>query len=79
MTLLRCRSIFSNGKTNNIELDNFDNYVPNISNIELDFNANVTISKKNKKKAKQVESEEESTDEDIEIIEAFLAKKFTRG
>ena len=62
------------GRLTTFELDNFDNYVLNTGNIESYSNAKLTLGKKNKKKAKKVESEKESTNEDIEIIEAFCKR-----
>ena len=62
------------GRLTTFELDNFDKFVPNSSHIESDYKEKLTLNKKNRKKAKQVESEEDSTNEDIEIFEALLAK-----
>ena len=67
------------GRLTTFELDNFDNYVPNSSNIEFAFNAKLSLGKKGKKKIKQEESEEESSEEDLEIFEAYLSRKFRKG
>jgi hypothetical protein len=67
------------GRLTSFELDNFDNYVPSSSNIESSFNAKLSLGKKGKKKIKQEESEDESSEEDLEIVEAYLARKFRKG
>ena len=65
------------------ELDNFDNYVPASKNIESTFEAKLSLKEKGKKiKKNQNDSEEEieeSLDSDLEVVEAFLAKKYSRN
>ena len=65
------------------ELDNFDNYVPSSKNIESKFEAKISLKEKDKKiKDSQSESEEESkesSDGDLEVVEALLARKYSRG
>ena len=65
------------------ELDNFDNYVPASKNIESAFEAKLSLKEKGKKKKEsQSESEDESdqnSDSDLEVIEALLARKYSRG
>ena len=65
------------------ELDNFDNYVPASKKIESAFEAKLSLKEKvNKSKANQSRSEEETeeiSDSDLEIVEALLAKKYSKG
>ena len=64
------------------ELDNYENYVPTSKNIESAFEAKLSLKKGKKIKDIQSESEEESeesSDSDLEVIEALLAKKYSRG
>ena len=60
-----------------------DNYVPISKNIESAFEAKISLKEKSKKsKENQSGSEEEtkeSTDSDLEIVEALLAKKYSKG
>ena len=64
------------------ELDNFDNYVPSSKSIESTFEAKLSLKEKgNKVKEIQSDSEkesEESSGSDLEIVEALLAKKYSR-
>ena len=65
------------------ELDNFDNYVPTSKNIEFAFEDKISLKEKGKKiKDNQLESEDEngkSSDSDLEVVEALLAKKYSRS
>ena len=48
-----------------IELDNFDNYSPNLGNIKSVFKAKLTLGRKvENSKGKQIDSEEEDDTED---------------
>ena len=71
------------GRLTAFELDNFDNYVPVSQNIELAFEAKVSLKEKGKKiKNIQLDSEdelEESSNSDLEVVEALLAKKYSRS
>ena len=71
------------GRLAAFELDNFDNYVPASKNIESTFEAKLSLKEKSKKvKEIQSDSEEESketSDSDLEIVEALLAKKYSRN
>ena len=64
------------------ELDNFDSYVPASKNIESTFEAKLSLKEKGKKiKNIQSDSEEEleeSSDNDLEVVEALLANKYLR-
>ena len=69
------------GRLTAFELDNFDNYVPASKNMESTFEAKLSLKEKSKKKL-QSESEDESdlsSDSDLEVIEALLARKYSRG
>lgn len=63
------------------ELDNFDNYVPNSSNFESTFQDKISLKKKvAKSKSKKYDSEDEDCfDDDLEVIEAFLPRRFPKG
>ena len=65
------------------ELDNYDNYVPSSKGIKSTFEAQLSLKKKGKKfKANQSKSEEEtkeSSDSDLEVVEALLARKYSKG
>ena len=65
------------------ELDNYDNYVPATKNIESTFEAKLSLKEKGKKiKESQSESEDEleqSSDSDLKVVEAILARKYSRG
>ena len=65
------------------ELHNYDNYVLVSKNIEYAFEARISLKEKVKKsKANQLGSEEETKeifDSDLEIVEALLAKKYSKG
>ena len=71
------------GRLTTFELDNFDNYVPTSKNIEPTFEAKLSLKEKGKKiKENQLDSEEEieeSSDSDLEVVEALLAKKYSRS
>ena len=64
------------------ELEKFDNNLPSRS-IETIFKAKLTIDdskdRKNQRKMKYSDSECDTNDEDIEELEALLAKRFHRG
>ena len=62
------------------ELENYDNYVLISKNIESSFEAKLSLKEKGKKsKVNQSGNEEESSDSDLEIVEALLAKKYSKG
>ena len=63
------------------EQDNFDNYSPNPSNFESSFKAKLTLGRKDvNSKGKQIDSDDDDeSDKDLEIIEALLAKRDTKG
>ena len=64
------------------ELDNYDNYVCSSKGIEFVFEAKLSLRKRGKKsKANQSESEEdeESSNSDLEVGEALLARKYSKG
>ena len=71
------------GKLIDFELDNYDNYVPASKNIESAFEAKLSLKEKGKKiKEIQSRSEEESEksfDSDLEVVEALLTRKYSRG
>ena len=71
------------GRLTTFELDNYDNYIPSSKGIEFAFEAKLSLKEKGKKsKANQSRSEEEteeSFDSDLEIVEALLAKKYSKG
>ena len=71
------------GRLIEFELDNFGNYVPASKNIESAFEAKLSLKEKGKKiKEIQLESEEESkesSNNDLEVVEALLANKYSRG
>ena len=65
------------------ELDNFGNCIPASKNIESSFEAKLSLKEKGKK-VKEIQSDseeelEESSDNDLEIAEALLAKKYSRN
>ena len=64
-------------------MDNFDNYVPISKNLESTFKAKLSLKNNGKKsKASSSKSEdeiEESLDSDLEVVEALLAKKYSRS
>ena len=66
------------GRLTMFELDNYDNYVPSSKNIEFAFKAKLSLKDHCKKsKATSSESEEEieeSSDSDLEVFQALLAK-----
>ena len=66
------------------QLSNFDNYRP--KNLESTFKAKLTLkdieevkSKKKNKKWKHVSSDYNTDEEDVEQLEALLARRFYRG
>ena len=65
------------------ELDNFDNYVPSSKTIESTFEAKLSFKEKGKKfreiQSDSQEESKESSDSDLEIVEALLAKKYSRN
>ena len=65
------------------ELDNYDNYVPNSKNIKSTFEAKLSLKEKSKKSRANQSGSEEETEEisnsDLEIIEALLVKKYSKG
>ena len=71
------------GRLTAFELDNFDNYVPASKNIEFAFEAKLSLKEKWKKiKENQLDSEEEteeSSNSDLEVVESFLANKYSRS
>ena len=70
------------GRLTTFKLDNYENYVPTSKNIESTFEAKLSLKKGKKIKDIQSESEEEleeSSNSDLEVIEALLAKKYSRG
>ena len=71
------------GRLTAFELHNFDNCVPASKSIESAFEANISLKEKGKKKKEsQSDSEDESdqiSDSDLEVIEALLARKYSRG
>ena len=70
------------GRVIAFELDNYDNYVPVSKNIESAFEEKLTLKEKRKKskanKSRSEEETEESFDSDLEIVEALLAKKYSK-
>ena len=71
------------GRLTAFELDNYNNYVPASKNIESAFEAKLSLKEKGKKiKDIQSESEDESkesSDSDLEVVEALFARKYSRG
>ena len=71
------------GRLTTFELDNNDNNVPSSKGIESTFEDNILLKKRSRKsKANQLESEgeiEESFDSDLEVVEALLARKYSKG
>ena len=69
------------GRLTAFELDNFDNYLPRSHNIESKFKARLTLGRKggNSKGKKSDNEEEEEFDDDIESIEALLARRLPKG
>ena len=71
------------GRLTTFELDNFDNYVPSSKVIESAFEAKLSLKKKSEKsKSSQSGSEEEESEEssnsDLEVVEALLARKYSK-
>ena len=71
------------GRLTTFELDNFDNYVPASKNIESAFEAKLSLKDKGKKikdnQSKSEEKTEESSNSDLEVVEALLAKKYSKS
>ena len=71
------------GRLTSFELDIFDNYVSASKNVESNFEAILSLKVKGKKiKENQLDSEEEIEeilDSDLEVVEALLAKKYSRS
>ena len=69
------------GRLTAFELDNFDNYVPASKNTESAFEAKLSLKEKGKRKSESESNDEsdQSSDSDLEVIEALLAKKYSRG
>ena len=69
------------GRLTTFELDNFDNYIPNSSNLESTFQAKLSLKKKvENSKSKKFDSEDEDGfDDDLKVIKAFLARRFPKG
>ena len=70
------------GRLTVFELDNYDNYVPSSKGIKSTFEAKLSLKKKcGKSKAMKFESEEEeeSSNSDLEVIEALLVRKYPKG
>ena len=71
------------GRLTTFELSNFDNYKPEI--IESSFKAKLLLKDSNEKKyrkkrrIKYVSSDSETNEEDINQLEALLARRFHRG
>ena len=72
------------GRLTTFELSNFDNFKP--KNLESTFKAKLTLkdteevkSKKKNRKAKHVSSDNNTDEEDVEQLEALLARRFHRG
>ena len=66
------------------ELSNFDNYIP--ENLESSFKAKLLLKdieevkpKKKKRKIKYASSDSNRDEEDVEQLEALLARRFYRG
>ena len=71
------------GRLTTFELDNFDNYVPSSKNFEFAFNAKLSLKdngkKSNVRSSKSEDETEESSNNDLEVVEALLAKKYSRS
>ena len=71
------------GRLTTFELDNYDNYVPASKNIKSAFEAKLSLKEKGKKikdiQSKSEEESKESFDSDLEVVEAFLARKYSKG
>ena len=67
------------GRLTSIELSSFDNYKP--KNIESSFKAKLSLKEPNvkKKRTKYVSSNSDKDEEDVDQIEALLARRFHRG
>ena len=66
------------------QLDNYDKYVPSSKGIESAFEDKLSLKKRSKKsKVSQLRSEEEEIEEistnDLEVVEALLARKYSKG
>ena len=71
------------GRLTTFELDNYENYVPGSKNFEFAFMDKTSLKDNGKKsKVNSLESEdeaEESLDNDLEVVEALLANKYSRS
>lgn len=70
------------GRLTTFELDNFDNYNLGSQIMESNFKAKINIGNKggsSKGKQSDSEEEEEKFDDDIEAIEALLARRLLKG
>ena len=67
------------GRLTTFELYNFDNY--KLENIEYDFKAKISLKEPNmkKKRTKYVSSDSDIDEEDVDQLEALLARRFHRG
>ena len=72
------------GRLTTFELSNFDNYKP--ENFESTFKSKMTIKeneevqrKKKSEKGKYVSSDSSTDEDDVDQLEAFLARRFHRG
>lgn len=70
------------GRLTTFELDNLDNYVPAFKNFELAFQARLTLKEVGKRlketQSKNEDESEESSNNDFEVVEALLARKYSR-
>ena len=71
------------GRLTTFELDNFDNYVPSSKNFESAFKAKLSLKDHCKKwkatSSKTKEETKESLDNDLEVVESLLAKKYSKS
>ena len=69
------------GRLTTFELDNFDNYAPNSSNLKSTFQAKLSLKKKaaNSKRKRSDSEDEDNFDDDLEVIESLLARRFPKG
>lgn len=68
------------GRLTTFELDNFNNYVPNSSSIKYALQDKLSLKKKGwKSKSNKSNSEDEDNfDDDLEVIEALLVRRFPK-
>ena len=73
------------GRLTTFELENYDNYVLFSKNIEFAFEAKISLKKQGKKskfsqsKSDEDETSKESSYSDLEVVEALLARKYSKG